>query len=65
MLASAQWLYTGWVWGLCALARQEGLVWFGLVSFLQLRYKGLLAYTSVSKRTAQTFKKKSSLENLD
>lgn len=38
-------------------------VWFGLVSFLQLQYKGLLAYTSVSKRTAQPFKKKSSLEN--
>lgn len=36
---------------------------FGFVSFLQLQYKWLLVYTSVNKRTVQTFKKKSSLEN--
>lgn len=35
----------------------------GFVSLLQLQYKWLLAYISVNKRTVQTFKKESSLEN--
>lgn len=36
---------------------------FVFVSFLELQYKGLLAYTSVNKKTVQTSKKKRSLEN--